>query len=70
MLKAHEELWEMPLDDMVEKLVGFDAFNKRNKSRLVTYRCPYNSAVQVYDYKRKQSRVVFGPSLVKLEPDE
>lgn len=45
MLKAHEELWQMPLDDMVEKLVGFDNTNKRDKTRLVTYRCPYNSAV-------------------------
>lgn len=59
----------MPLDETVEELLGFKG-NKRDKTRLATYRCPYNSAVQVYDYKRKQSRVVFGPSLVILEPDE
>jgi major vault protein len=70
MLKAHEELWKMPLDEMVEKLVGFTGKELRDKTHVVTYKCPYNSVVQVYDYKRKQSRVVFGPELVKLEPDE
>lgn len=70
MLKAQEELWQMPLDDMVEELIGFKGINKRDKTRLVTYRVAYNSAIQVYDYKRKHSRVVLGPDLVKLEPDE
>jgi len=53
MLKAHEELWSMPLDEMVEELVGFKGGLRRDKTRLVTFKCPYNSAVQVYDYKRK-----------------
>jgi major vault protein len=70
MLKAHEELWSMPLDTMVETLIGFKDGAKRDKTRLVTFKCPFNAAVQVYDYKRKQSRVCFGPDLVKLEPDE
>lgn len=69
MLKAHEELWEMPLDDMVEELLGYSK-SRRDKTRLITFKCPFNSAVQVYDFKRRQSRVVFGPNLVKLEPDE
>ena len=69
MLQEHEELWPMPLDDTVEELLGFKGA-KRDRTRLVTFRCPFNAAVQVYDYKRKKSRVVFGPSLVKLEPDE
>lgn len=69
MLQEHEELWSMPLDETVEELLGYKGI-KRDKNRLVTYKCPYNSAVQVYDYKRKKSRVVFGPNLVKLEPDE
>mmetsp|Transcript_29108 Transcript_29108/g.26506 ORF Transcript_29108/g.26506 Transcript_29108/m.26506 type:complete len:855 (+) Transcript_29108:55-2619(+) len=43
---------------------------KRDKTRVVTYRAPSNSAVQLYDYKAKESRVVFGPSLVLLGPDE
>ena len=43
---------------------------KRDKTRCVSYRVPHNSAVQIYDYKQKQARVVFGPSLVMLGPDE
>ena len=43
----------MPLDEMVEELVGFKGGLRRDKTRLVTFKCPYNSAVQVYDYKRK-----------------
>jgi len=38
--------------------------------KVVTYRVPHNAAVQVYDYKAKQSRVVLGPELVMLGPDE
>jgi len=69
MLKAHEELWEMPLDETVEELLGFKGV-KRDKTRLVTYKCPFNSAVQVYDYTKKKTRIVFGPKLIKLEHDE
>ncbi|UYV63528.1 MVP [Cordylochernes scorpioides] len=42
----------------------------RDKSRVVTYQVPHNGAVQLYDYKEKKSRVVFGPDLVMLQPDE
>ena len=38
--------------------------------RMVSYPAPHNSAVQIYDYKEKQARVVFGPDLVLLGPDE
>lgn len=31
---------------------------------------PHNAAVQVYDYRSKSSRVVFGPDMVMLMPDE
>ena len=31
---------------------------------------PNNAAVQIYDYKSKHSRVVFGPDLVMLQPNE
>jgi major vault protein len=37
---------------------------------VITYRVSHNSAVQIYDYKEKRSRVVFGPELVMLGPDE
>ena len=43
---------------------------KRDKTRVVTYRAPYNTVMQIYDYKEKRSRIVFGPQLVILNPDE
>ncbi|XP_028519240.1 major vault protein [Exaiptasia diaphana] len=43
---------------------------QRNKTRVVTYRVPHNAAVQIYDYKEKKARVIFGPELVMLGPDE
>merc|ERR1711998_372809 len=42
----------------------------RDESRVVSFRVPHNAAMQVYDYKEKVSRIVFGPSLVNLGPDE
>lgn len=42
----------------------------RDKSRVVTFRAPGNTAVQVYDAKAKTSRVEFGPALILLQPYE
>jgi len=42
----------------------------REKFRVVTFRAPDNSAVQVFDYKSMSSRIVFGPELIKLGPHE
>ncbi|XP_012936930.1 major vault protein [Aplysia californica] len=42
----------------------------RDKTKVVTYRCPSNTAVQVYDYLQKTARVIFGPDLVVLGPHE
>jgi len=42
----------------------------KGKAAVVTYRCPSNTAVQVYNYQRKTARVVFGPDLVMLDPHE
>ncbi|GLE10740.1 hypothetical protein PINS_up022980 [Pythium insidiosum] len=42
----------------------------RDPTRLVTFEVPHNAAVQVYDYKTKSSRIMFGPTLVMLEPEE
>lgn len=71
-MKAHEELFELQLPDVVEKLLAQDSLKKdsRVKYKLVTYRCPFNCAVQVYDFKKKTSRIEFGPKLVVLGPDE
>ncbi|XP_040564802.1 major vault protein [Lepeophtheirus salmonis] len=39
-------------------------------TKVITFKVPHNAAVQVYDYKSRQSRVVYGPDLVLLEPNE
>ncbi|XP_035826504.1 major vault protein-like [Aplysia californica] len=86
MLKATEELWEKELPDTVEMLIlsgkdpladrnlrgktGDETVRTRDKTRIVKYCVPHNAAVQIYDYKDKTSRVIFGPELVKLGPDE
>ena len=43
---------------------------KRDYTKAVTFKAPHNAAVQLFDYKSKQSRIVFGPELVLLEPYE
>jgi major vault protein len=84
MLKANEELWEKDLPSEVEELLQKEAASAeirsrspatssggvRNKTRVVTYRTPHGGAVQVYDYREKKARIVFGPELVTLGPDE
>lgn len=76
MLKPNEELWKKELPKIVEELLAKERSfeeeqaGERDKTRVATYRAPHNSAVQIYDYKEKKSRVVFGPELVMLGPDE
>lgn len=79
MLKENEELWEKIVPSVVEELLLKDVSRdvkekgrtaQRDKTRVITYRTPHNSAVQIYDYKAKESRVVYGPDLVMLGPDE
>lgn len=85
MLKAHEILFEKELDPLVENLImranaglpyvsgeqsSLSTFPARDKTRLVTFKAAHNTAVQLYDYKTKQNRIVFGPDLVQLGPDE
>jgi len=84
MLKENEELWAKELPPEVDGLLTTDALTDRNKApgakeapkkarektSVVTYRIPHNSAVQIYDYKQKKARVEFGPDLVMLQPDE
>ena len=81
-LLPYEELWEKELSPVTETLLARgDASTdeatassakkvQRDRTRVVTFRTPHNSAVQVYDFKAKNSRVVFGPELVMLGPDE
>jgi len=76
MLKANEELWEKELPPVVEELLqkevrtGSETTGPRVRTAAVTFRAPHNSAVQVFDFRSKKSRVVFGPELVMLDPDE
>lgn len=75
LLKPNEELWKKDLPKQVEELLVKDrneasGSGERDKTRVVAYRAPHNSAVQVYDFKEKKARVIFGPDLVLLGPDE
>jgi len=47
-----------------------DYKTKRIKHKIITFRAPDNSAVQLFDYRSKTKRHVFGPELVKLAPHE
>ncbi|KAJ5072278.1 major vault protein [Anaeramoeba ignava] len=84
MLKPNEELWQKDLPPIVEKLIGQDEDalsgrawtakkqrrSTRDKTKVVTYPIPHNAAVQIYDYKKREARVQFGPDLAMLGPDE
>ncbi|KAM4530459.1 major vault protein isoform 1-T3 [Odontesthes bonariensis] len=84
MLTQDEELWakELPsnvealltslIDPLADRSTRHSGGNgqPRDKTRVVTYRVPHNAAVQVYDYREKKARVVFGPEMVMLGPDE
>ncbi|XP_071789878.1 major vault protein-like [Asterias amurensis] len=86
MLNQDEELWQKELPPAVEELLmnrkdpladrayevpnGDKREKRREKTRVVTFRVPHNAAMQIYDYKEKKARVVFGPELVMLGPDE
>eukprot|EP00800_Vazella_pourtalesii_P018377 TRINITY_DN5877_c0_g1_i1.p1 TRINITY_DN5877_c0_g1~~TRINITY_DN5877_c0_g1_i1.p1 ORF type:complete len:856 (-),score=213.27 TRINITY_DN5877_c0_g1_i1:212-2779(-) len=83
MMDQDEEMWSKELPPGVEGLLtehrdplanrGDKATaptTKRDKTKVVTYRVPHNACLQIYDYKEKRARVVFGPDLVMLGPDE
>eukprot|EP00033_Pygsuia_biforma_P000276 GCRY01000340.1.p1 GENE.GCRY01000340.1~~GCRY01000340.1.p1 ORF type:complete len:857 (+),score=191.78 GCRY01000340.1:111-2681(+) len=83
MLEPNEVLYEKELSPVVEELLqrtldplagrgdrGQTRTTQRDKTRVVTFRCPYNAVSQVYDYKDKTSRTIFGPDLVSLGPEE
>merc|ERR1712159_551371 len=55
-------------ENMTLKPLAFS--QKRDKTRVVKFRVPHNSAIQLYNYKSKASRIAFGPDLVMLMPDE
>jgi len=67
-LQPHQRLWEKELPLETEKLV-FGA-PRVDRTLVVTVKAAHNTAMQVFDYKTKESRVVFGPDMVMLGPDE
>uniref|UniRef100_A0A1I8FLM9 PHB domain-containing protein n=1 Tax=Macrostomum lignano TaxID=282301 RepID=A0A1I8FLM9_9PLAT len=61
-----------PMPDRFERSKAAEApeSKPRDRTRTVSLRVPHNAAVQIYDYKAKVARVVFGPEMVMLNPDE
>lgn len=47
----------------------YDAI-ERDKTRVISYRISSGKCVQVYNYKTKENKIVFGPELILLQPDE
>ncbi|XP_041813410.1 major vault protein [Chelmon rostratus] len=84
MLTQDEELWQKVLPANVEALLAspLDPLANRSdrtrtgevivrdRTKVVSYRVPHNAAIQVYDYREKKARVLFGPERVMLGPDE
>jgi major vault protein len=79
LLTENEELWEKELPKQVEELLIQDpryfndkssVISPRDKSKVIAYRVAHNACVQIYDYKSKKARIIFGPELVMLGPDE
>jgi len=81
LLKAHEEFWEKIVTDDVERLLQSEGgcywvddpkatLKTRDKSRVITFKVPHNAVVQIFDYKQKKNRMIFGPDLIKLGPYE
>ncbi|XP_023330832.1 major vault protein [Eurytemora carolleeae] len=62
--------WINPSKEKSKKKDSGEDEEDWDASRVVTFQVPHNAAVQIYDYKSKKSRVVFGPDLVMLGPDE
>lgn len=53
-----------------EQSVDPQMLKGRDNGQVISFRCPGNTAVQVYNYLEKTARVVFGPDLVILGPHE
>jgi major vault protein len=75
MLTSSEELWSKELPAVVEEQLakevsGAGKGKQRDQTRVVVYKAPHNTCVQIYDYKEKKARIVWGPDLVMLGPDE
>ena len=70
LLLPQEELWNKELSKDVEELLTKENGKKRVKHQVVSFKVRQNCAVRIYDYKEKKARIVMGPDLVMLGPDE
>jgi len=71
LLNADEVLWEKELSPSVETIYLRDMnLKSRDKTRIISYPCPFNAIMQIYNFKQKKNRIVFGPNLAILEPEE
>eukprot|EP00999_Lentomonas_sp_LEN2_P002792 NODE_65_length_2667_cov_116.292913_g45_i0.p1 GENE.NODE_65_length_2667_cov_116.292913_g45_i0~~NODE_65_length_2667_cov_116.292913_g45_i0.p1 ORF type:complete len:833 (-),score=250.76 NODE_65_length_2667_cov_116.292913_g45_i0:97-2595(-) len=82
LLQPHECLWAKELPPIVDELLCRTSGTKhsvkdtttptvnRDKTKVVTFSVQHNAACQIYDYKAREARYVFGPDLVMLQPDE
>lgn len=61
MLKSYEELTEISLPANVKAILTKENGCALDLTKIVSYKIPYNCAVQVYDYRIKESKVMFGP---------
>jgi major vault protein len=41
-----------------------------DKSKVITYQAAHNTAVQLFDQATKQSKIVWGPNLIMIEPHQ
>lgn len=48
----------------------YDKTGNRIKSKVIVVKVPFDNIVQIYDFKRKTNRIVYGPEVAILEPDE
>merc|ERR1719399_866081 len=69
-LLAKQLFGKMHVSGDYEDDTDYQGMFARDATRVVQFRVPHNAAAQVYDFKTKSSRVVFGPDLVMLMPDE
>jgi len=83
LLNENEELWNKELPVLVEELLTRPRYTKhlkatdnvgtrepRLKHKVVTVNVPHNHFVQVYDFQSKKARVIRGPEMIWLGPDE
>lgn len=71
MLAPREVLWEKPLSSEVEKILQKQgSVLKRDRTRVITFPVKAGHIVQIYNYQIKRSRVLIGPSMVILGPEE